>query len=263
MLRKTLPATATEIPPKDHMNFRPFDCRKLWFVALPVFFLFGCALPTPPISAAQPKTNNPASAETKDRTSPSECAVTVIQDGKAVPSRMDGGAPSYSLRGAPFRIEVTSAMCDPSIGILLKPADFKFVADSAVIATTTGFEMAGNENGNDVLFLRSEDPRLIPPFQDMFDSVEKQYAALCKQLGKCPLKIRAIRSYWAFASDGAGTRRNFAHFNRLSREKPMLGTKGDVPVVVYTKINQSMTTPDDKNAFLKVLAVHAFVLRFF
>ncbi len=221
------------------------------------------ALATSLGTMALPQRSVPNSAD-QDTNAPGprgDCTVSVLQDGRVIPRQMLNGVPGYALRGAPFRIEVSSSACEPSIGVFLATADFKFVAGSTLAVTVAGFEMAGS-GSDDVLIGRSEDPRLVPPFENMFDGTKAQYDALCEQFSKCPLKIRAHRTSWPFTSDGEGTRRSFAAFSQLTARAPLLGTKGEVPVVVYTNVKPVEQTAEERNAGLRVLAVHPFVLRF-
>lgn len=186
----------------------------------------------------------------------SSCSVTVLQDGTEVQSREYGRVRFYELKGAPFRLEVPSTQCSPSVGVFLSPQDFQYVADSPLVAITTGFSMAGGSDIKDVLFLRSENPRLISGYEGIFDSVKNEYEALCTEFGKCPLKIRAYRTYWNFVGDREGTTTTYADFKRLTTEKPIQGYRGDISVVVYTKVK------DAAGGDLSAMETHPIVLRF-
>lgn len=190
------------------------------------------------------------------QTSISACAVTVIQDGTTIQSKQNGRVRFYELKGAPFRFEVPSTQCNPSIGVFLLLSDFQYVADSPLVATTTGFSMAGGNEIRDVLFLRSENPRLVNGYEGIFDSVKNEYEALCAELGKCPLKVRAYRSYWNFVGEKDDTVTTHADFKRLTMEKALQGYRGDIPVVVYTKVK------DLSGGTLSAMETHPLVLRF-
>jgi hypothetical protein len=167
------------------------------------------------------------------------------------------------MQDAPFRIEVSSQSCEPSVGVFLRFGDFKYVADSPIVVTTIGFGMAGGLEDRDVLFFRSEDPRLTTDYADSYDNVQKEYASLCAEFGKCPNKIRAYRNYWNFADNAAGNiTRTFADFKRITVDKPIAGFKGDLPVVVYTQIKNAAFDPYGNNAYLNILKTHPIVLRF-
>ena len=116
--------------------------------------------------------------------------------------------------------------------------------------------MAGGSDIEDVLFLRSENPRLVNGYEDIFDSVNKEYEGLCVEFGKCPLKIRAYRSYWNFLGDQVDATATHANFKRLTIEKPIQGYRGDIPVVVYTKVK------DVAGGYLSAMETHPIVLRF-
>ena len=208
---------------------------------LSAYLLVGCASQYPVSTAT---------------TSPKDtCAVTVIQAEKVLQSSMNGRIRYYDLKDLPFRFEVPSAACSPSIGVFLSPKDFQYVAESPFVATTTGFSMAGSEDTNDVLFFRSENPRLINGFENMFDSSEKEFSALCEEFGQCPLKIRAYRTYWNFLGKNGETK-TYADFKRLTTEKPIVGYRGDISVVVYTKVK------DVAGGYISTMKTHPIVLRF-
>lgn len=252
--------TAVDI---SHQNFSEYFIMnkklptKLLILLTPLFLLVGCA--KAPVGSTQGASSSAVSTVPN---ASAACAVKVVQDGKPAKSDVMAGATRYLLKGGRFRIEVANVLCDPSIGVLTKPTDFFYVAGSSVIATTSMFAMAGDTASGAVLIGRSEDPRLISPFEDMFDSSEDKYKAACAQLGKCPLKIRAFRSYWPFASDDKGTRRTFAEFRYLFEKRPLDGFKGDVPVVVYTKLTPKESTPTESAEFFNVFAIQPFILHF-
>lgn len=210
-----------------------------------VCLLFGCASQ----QSSQQSSSQPQAAT-------SLCAVTVMQDGSAVQSKQSGRVRFYELKGAPFRFEVPSTQCSPSVGVFLSLPDFQYVADSPLVATTTGFSMAGGNEIKDVLFLRSENPRLINGYEGIFDSVKKEYEAVCAEFRKCPLKVRAYRSYWNFVGEKDDTTTTHADFKRLTMEKPVQGYRGDIPVVVYTKVKEL------SGGSLSVMETHPIVLRF-
>lgn len=195
-------------------------------------------------------------SSSQPQASASACAVTVIQGGTTIQSKQNGRVRFYELKGAPFRFEVPSTQCSPSVGVFLSLPDFQYVADSPLVATTTGFSMAGGNEIRDVLFLRSENPRLISGYEGIFDSVKKEYEALCTEFGKCPLKVRAYRSYWNFVGEKDDTTTTRADFKRLTMEKPLQGYRGDIPVVVYTKVK------DVSGGYLSAMETHPIVLRF-
>lgn len=230
--------------------------KVLIFLA-PILFFAGCA--TPP-AGGQNVASATALVPTPIASKP--CAVKVTQNGKLARSDVMSGATRYLLKGETFRIEVDDVLCNPSIGVFTKPTDFFYVTGDSVIATTSGFEMAGDTATGEVLIIRSEDPRALPPFHNIFDSSEDKYKVACTQLGKCPLKIRAFRSYWPFASDNEGTRRTFAEFKMLFPNRSIVGFKGDVPVVVYTNLVPKKATPVERNAFFQVFAIQPFILHF-
>jgi hypothetical protein len=186
----------------------------------------------------------------------------VTQNGKLAQSDVMSGATRYRLKGEAFRIEVDDVLCYPSIGTFSKPMDFFYVAGHSAIATTAMFGMAGDTRLGEVLIVRSEDPRLIPPFNDIFDSVEDKYKDACTQLGKCPLKIRAFRSYWPFFSDNQGTPRTYAEFKMIFQNRSIAGFKGDVPVVIYTNVLPKKTTIAERNEYFQVFAIQPFILHF-
>lgn len=230
---------------------------KLLILLTPIFMFVGCA--TAPVESTQGASSSAVGTAPNASTA---CAIKVIQDGKPAKSDLMAGATRYLLKGGAFRLEVSNVLCDPSIGVFTKPADFFYVAGSSVIATTAMFAMAGDTVSGAVLISRSEDPRLISPYEDMFDSSEDKYKAACSQLGKCPLKIRAFRSYWPFASDDKGTRRSFAEFRRLFDKRPLDGFRGDVPVVIYTKLIPKKSTQEETNAYFQLFAIQPFILHF-
>lgn len=230
---------------------------KVLILFAPTLFLLGCA--TPPADS-QKVVYSAASVQTQIASKP--CAVKVTQNGKLARSDVMSGTTRYLLKGDAFRIEVDDVLCNPSIGTFTKPSDFFYLAGHSAIATTAMFAMAGDTTSGQVLIIRTEDPRLISPFQDMFDSTEDKYREACIQLGKCPLKIRAFRSYWPFASDNEGTRRTYAEFKMLFQNRSIAGFKGDVPVVIYTNVVPKKTTIAERNAYFQVFAIQPFILHF-
>ena len=219
--------------------------------------LLGCS--TPPLDS-QKISLVAAPVETPIASPP--CAVKVTQNGKLARSDVVSVATRYWLKGAAFRIEVDDLLCEPSIGVFTKPADFFYVAGHTAIATTSMCAMAGDTTLGEVLIIRSEDPRLIPPFHDMFDSFEDNYKEACSKLAKCPLKMRAFRTYWPFTSDNKGTRRSYAEFNKLFQNRSLVGFKGDVSVAIYTNLQPQRRTPAEQNAFFQVFALQPFILHF-
>lgn len=186
----------------------------------------------------------------------SACAVTVIQNGTTLQSKQNGRVRYFELKGAPFRFEVPSTQCNPSVGVFLSLSDFQYVADSPLVVTTSGFSMAGGNENRDVLFMRSENPRLANGYEGIFDSVKNEYEALCTEFGKCPLKVRAYRSYWNFLGEEGDTITTRADFKRLTMEKPLQGHRGDIPILVYTKVK------DVSGGYLSAMETHPIVLRF-
>lgn len=215
---------------------------KYLLLALPAFLLAGCA--------------SQQSGKPTMQASEGVCHVTVSQAGKALQSSLNGRVRFYELKDSPFRFEVPSKECDPSIGVFLSPKDFQYVAESPIVVTTTGFSIVGSDDTGDVLFFRSENPRLINGFENIFDSSKKEYDAFCTEFGKCPLKIRAYRNYWNFLGNGGNETRTYADFKRLSMEKPITGYRGDISLVVYTKVK------DVASGYISVLETHPIVLRF-
>ena len=236
---------------------KPNTLSKMWIILAPLSFLLGCT--NSPVREAQGASSGVRTVSNV----PAACLVKVIQDGKPAKSDAMAGVTRYLLKGGSFRLEVSDVLCDPSIGVFTKPTDFFYVAGSSAIATTAMFSMAGDTASGAVLIVRSEDPR-VPPSEDLFDSTESKdkYKAACTQLGKCPLKIRAYRSYWPFASDDQGSRRTFAEFRYLFEKRPLDGFKGDVPVVVYTKVVPKITTREEQNAYFQLFAIQPFILHF-
>jgi hypothetical protein len=225
------------------------------FVALMLISCAASDLPTRKVPAAHAPTAMPSPALRR-------CEIKVTQNGQVIDGSLNGPIRFYALRGAPFRIDVVPSECDPSIGVFLKVDDFKFVAENPVVVTTAGFGMAGDLVDRDVLFTRAEDPRITPEFANDYDGVQRDYAGLCTELAGCPTKIRAFRSYWNFSADGEGQKRTFAEFHRVTHDRMLAGFKGDMPIVVYTKVKDAAFYPDGKNAYLSVLQTHPIVLRF-
>lgn len=191
---------------------------------------------------------------------PGQCLITVTQAGRQVVSRADGRARIYEMQSAPFRIEVSSAQCRPSIGTFPNVADYVYVANSPLVVSDPMFSMAGNDDTRDVLHFRSENPRLIEGYEGIYDSYKNEYEELCRAQGKCPLKIRAYRTYWNFVGDKDGSAKVYADFKRLTLEKPMSGTRGDMPVIVYTKKKDFLDAQG--HAYLQAMETHPMVLRF-
>lgn len=184
------------------------------------------------------------------------CAITVSQGGEVLKSIQIGRVRSYDLKAAPFRFEVASAQCKPSIGVFTSQQDFQYVAESSIVATTIGFSMAGSDDSKDVLFFRSENPRLVDGFEDIFDSHKNVYEALCAEFGKCPQKIRAYRTYWNFFGEREGVAEKTADFKRISVAKPLSDYRGNVSLVVYT------TVKDVAGGYISVMETHPIVLKF-
>lgn len=209
---------------------------------LSALLLIGCA--SAPASKQSTQSSNGA------------CAITVIQGGEVLQSIQSGRIQSYDLKAAPFRFEVASAQCKPSIGVFTSQQDFQYVAESSIVATTNGFSMAGSDDTKDVLFFRSENPRLVDGYEDIFDSHKNVYEALCAEFGKCPQKIRAYRTYWNFFGDREGVAEKTADFKRISVTKPVAGYRGIVSLVVYT------TVKDVAGGYISVMETHPIVLKF-
>lgn len=186
----------------------------------------------------------------------SKCAVTVIQDGRAIQGKPNGRIQFYDLKGAPFRLEVPSLECHPSVGVIPSFSDFRYVAQSPLVVTVAGFGIASSNEDRDVLFHRGDSPRLIDGFEDLFSSLTKEYEALCTEFRQCPLQIRAIRNYQNFVGEQEGTKTTYADFKRLNVRLSLNGYRGDVPVVVYTDVK------DISDGMVNVLETHPMVLRF-
>jgi hypothetical protein len=184
------------------------------------------------------------------------CTITVAQGGEILRSKLNGRVRSYDLKAAPFRLEVSSARCRPSVGVLASQQDFQYVANSRTVVTPVGFAMASTDDLRDVLFLRSENPQLVDGFEGAFDSYKSEYEALCTQLKTCPLKVRAYRSYWNFSAEQDGESKTYADINRITSTKPASEYQGDVFVVVYTEVKEG------SSRYMNVLDTHPIVLRF-
>ncbi len=192
--------------------------------------------------------------------SPAKCSVTVTQAGKEVVSKADGRIQIYEMQSAPFSIEVSSGQCKPSVGTFPNVGDFKYVADNPIVLSGPTFSMAGSDETRDVLHFRSENPRLIEGYEDVYNSYKKEYEVLCRAQGKCPLKIRAYRTYWNFVADNNNAERTYADFKRLTLEKPLPGIRGDMPVIVYTKYRDFLDAQG--HAYLQAMETHPIVLKF-
>jgi hypothetical protein len=210
-----------------------------------MFLLIGC------VSQQSSKFQGDASS--------ANCAVSVKQSGMEVQSKRNGRIDYYELKDAPFRLEVPSTQCKPSVGVFRSFNDLQYVAESRLVLSDGGFSMAGSYDDRDVLFRRSEDPRVSGEWATIYDSVKKEYEGLCKEFGTCPLKVRAFRSYWNFVGDRDGSVTTYAEFKRLTMEKQLKGVRGDVSVVVYTKVKD---VKDSYGNDLNVMETHPMVLRF-
>lgn len=184
------------------------------------------------------------------------CAIAVIQDGEVLRGKLSGRVRTYDLKAAPFRFEVSATQCRPSIGVFASEQDFQYVAEASTVVTPTGFAMAGGDDSRDVLFLRSENPRLIDGFEGVFDSYKSEYETLCAELKTCPLKARAYRSYWNFSAEQDDESKKHADINRITMTKSVSDHRGDVFVVVYTAVR------DVGSRNMSVLDTHPVILRF-
>jgi hypothetical protein len=212
---------------------------------IPMFLLIGCA--------------SQQSSKFQGITSVVDCAVSVKQNGMEVQSKRNGRIDVYELKDAPFRLEVPSVQCTLSVGVFRSFSDFQYVAESRLVLSNSGFSMAGSYDDRDVLFRRSEDPKVSGEWATIYDSVKMEYEGLCKEFGTCPLMIRAFRSYWNFVGDHDGGATSYAEFKRLTMDKQLNGVRGDVSVVVYTKVKD---VKDSYGSDLNVMETHPMVLRF-
>lgn len=209
---------------------------------LSVLLLIGCA-------------SAPANKQSNQAPSPA-CAVTVSQGGEVLQGSQSGRVRTYELKAAPFRFEVTSAQCKPSIGVFTSQQDFQYVAEDRLVATSLGFSMAGSDDSKDVLFFGSENPRMLDGSEAIFNSHKNVYAALCTEFGQCPKKIRAHRTYWNFYGEQDGVTEKYADIKRISVDKSVANYRGNVSLVVYT------TVKDVANGYISVMETHPMILKF-
>jgi hypothetical protein len=184
------------------------------------------------------------------------CTVSLTQSESPLLPKRVGRVAHYVLASDSFRLEVLPANCNPSVGVFVSASDFGYVIDSPVVVTPMGFSIAGDFSVKDVLFLRSGNPRLVDGFEGAFDNVQKEYDQLCSELGKCPQKIRAFRSYWNFTNNSGKDAASYAEFKRVTSSQGLKGFKGRLNVVVYTSIK------DIAGGYLSVLQTHPMVLQF-
>jgi len=209
-------------------------------------------------------TANQASTRAENSPVHNSCTVTVTQGGKAAPSRQFGRVPYYSLKKEPFRIEVTSTECEPSLGVFLNVDDFKYVVERPVVSSTIGFEMSGSRDTSDILLIRSETPRVSEELGGLPSAKDREALnKLCGALGSCPQPIRAFRTYWSFVDAENGEKMSYANIKRLAEGVSIDRIENDIPVVVYTKAGHSSYLYN--NSILQnahVLRTHPIVLRF-
>ncbi len=212
------------------------------------------------ITEMEPSADSKSKTVVETSVNPGQCAVTVTQAGQEIASKSNGRARIFEIQSAPFRIEVSSARCKPSIGTFRNVGDFRYVAASPVVISDPMFSMAGSEETRDILHFRSENPRLIEGYEGIYDSYKKEYESICKANVTCPLKIRAYRNYWSFVGDTGGVASVYAEFKRLTFQKPLQGVRGDMPLIVYTKNRDFLDAQG--HLYLQAMETHPLILRF-
>lgn len=228
------------------------------FAAVLAVWLAGCAASVPSPSPFLPPVRAAESGAT------SGCTITLTQAGRVIAGQVSGRVRTYTLRDEPFRLDVTPARCDPSINVSAPMADFFLVGSNPVVVATAGFVMAQGLDSSDVLQFHARSPKMDPDFAEIFDTVKDEYQALCVQYLNCPLQILGYRSYANF-TDFSGRKQTHAQFNRLADDfgsRPMAGFRGDVPILIFTKLDRAAAMPDGQSAYLSVLGTHPIILRF-
>lgn len=190
-----------------------------------------------------------------------DCEIAVAQGGRILAPIKEGRTRVFTLSRSAFQFQVSRAECKPSVGIFTKRADYDYVAPMKVVVTTTMYTMAGSKDTADVLFIRSEDPR-IPDDEKSTDAATlATFQQLCKDVGECSTQIRAFRSYWNFVDGRSGEVVTQADIKRIARTTPVSAFRGDVFVMGYTEVKDAALYYGQP-PFFQALQTHPMILRF-
>jgi hypothetical protein len=191
------------------------------------------------------------------------CAVKVLQSNTEVRPRLMGATHMYSLKSAPFQIEVSSEDCNPSIGNLNNIGDALYLATNPYAVSFAGMGMAGSAMDDVVVVGMSVNPRPDANELSSFGTSDKrEISQLCKDFGKCPMQIFAFRRYWPFLLDGNAKQGKVATFKRFSEKQPISDAFGLVPMVVFTKASRDEAEYRTGHENLSILAMHTMLLTF-
>lgn len=227
-----------------------------YFTAIILFLLFGCT----PIPERR-ETGGQATAKTTAAFDPTvDCEFAVEQGGKRLVPIKEGRTRIFTLSRSAFQFQVSRAECKPSVGIFTKRADYDYVAPMTAVVTTSMYAMAGSKDIADVLFTRSEDPR-IPDDEKSTDAATlATFQQLCKDVGECSTQIRAFRSYWNFVDSRSGEVVTQADIKRIARTTPISAFRGEVFVMGYTEIKDAALYYGQP-PFFQALQTHPMILR--
>jgi hypothetical protein len=209
--------------------------------------------------AASPSRPEPASTTATT----ANCTVKILQNGIEIRPQLMGATPMYSLRSAPFQIEVSSEACKPSIGNVRDVSDVLYLASKRFAITSSGMGGAGYPMEDVLLSGSYMDIRPDANTLSMlFGKHSREIEQLCQELGRCPVQILAFRNFWPFLLDAKATQGKVATFKRITATRPMSNALGLTPLTVLTKARRDEAEYRTGTPSIEILTIHPMLLVF-
>jgi|AGTN01.3.fsa_nt_gi hypothetical protein len=165
-----------------------------------------------------------------------------MQDGADISGTKDGDdpVPTFSLKPAPFKIEVLPLSCKPGLA-LETPTTIKYLQATPIIFAGSGYWQAGDLANAGVLGSAAiaGNPRTTLDEEISIQTRDVEWArgaykVACNVLTYCPQVVKAYRTAWPFLDPKTTDNRGLAEFTLFSKFSPMSGAAGrEIYAVVY------------------------------
>lgn len=197
-----------------------------------------------------------------------DCTVRLVQDAIVLTSTTSGDPelPTYRLRAAPFRIEVTPTACAPGLAFTRREA-LGYLRGTPMLFSGSGYWQAGDLASAGVLTSGATgNPRTTLDEEVALQTSDKAWAAqvyrqACDKLGYCPAVAKTHRTAWPFLDPKTLDNRGFAEFTLFDKFKPMSAAEGrELLAVVYTV--ELEFQKDRFSSPFHVLKPHVLALKF-